>query len=115
MKEFRRAKRRKLPQEVKVIDLMTEQVIGTIGNLSESGMLLIGNQLGNEDALYQLRFELPLGAGGSHGLEVGAHLLWIDHTMAPTTYWTGYRFVDLDPADIQRLRAWIEQPGATYA
>src|SRR3546814_13108620 len=39
--EFRRARRRKAADTILVTDTMTERVIGHVGNLSESGMLLI--------------------------------------------------------------------------
>ena len=44
---------------ITVIDTMTDTVVGRIGNLSETGMLLIANAPLVEDALYQLRFLLP--------------------------------------------------------
>ena len=42
-----------------VTDTMTERVVGRIGNLSETGMLLIASAPLVEDALYQFRFLLP--------------------------------------------------------
>ena len=77
MREFRRARRRAVAKPVAVFDLMTEQVIGRLGNLSESGMLLVATEPVVDDALYQLRFQLP-ESNGSEPIEVGAHLLWQD-------------------------------------
>ena len=54
--EFRRAPRRKVSDNVLVTDAMTERVVGRIGNLSETGMLLIASAPLNDDALYQFRF-----------------------------------------------------------
>lgn len=115
MNEFRRAKRRQAATVVQVVDCMTEQVIGRIGNLSETGMLMIANNSGRDDALYQLRFQLVDNHGRAFTIDVGAHQLWSDLTMPPSTYWTGYRFIDLGPDDAEHLRTWVEQPGATYA
>ena len=39
--EFRRARRRKAADTILVVDAMTERVVGRIGNLSETGMLLM--------------------------------------------------------------------------
>ena len=39
--EFRRARRRKASDTILVVDAMTERVVGRIGNLSETGMLLM--------------------------------------------------------------------------
>ena len=40
-KEHRRSPRRKVDETVLVSDVMTEEIVGRIGNLSEGGMLLI--------------------------------------------------------------------------
>jgi hypothetical protein len=61
--EYRRAKRRQANHAIEVIDTMTEEVIGRIGNLSETGMLMVANRHLNNDALYQLRFQLLDGIG----------------------------------------------------
>ena len=61
MKEFRRSRRRQLAETVQVTDCMTEMVIGHIGNVSETVMLVMSNAPLVADALYQLRFGLPDG------------------------------------------------------
>src|SRR3546814_8966613 len=76
--EFRRARRRKAADTILVTDTMTERVIGHVGNLSESGMLLIANETLVDDALYQLQFALPGDKAQPETVEVGAHLLWMD-------------------------------------
>ena len=56
--EFRRARRRKVSDTILVTDAMTDSVVGRIGNLSETGMLLMASAPLVEDALYQFRFRL---------------------------------------------------------
>ena len=68
-KEHRRSPRRKVAETVLVSDVMTEEVVGRIGNLSETGMLLIANLPLNDDALYQLRFPLRDEGGHEHQRE----------------------------------------------
>ena len=41
--DSRRAPRRHVTEVVPVIDTMTDEVVGQLGNLSESGMLLIAS------------------------------------------------------------------------
>ena len=43
MKEFRRSRRRQLAETVQVTDSMTEMVVGHIGNVSETGMLVMSS------------------------------------------------------------------------
>lgn len=114
MTEYRRAKRRQVPQVVEVVDTMTEQVVGRIGNISESGMLLVTSHPGCDDGLYQLQFRLPGPQGEAWTIDVGAHQLWSDLTRPPAVFWTGYRFIDLAADDAEHLRRWIAQPGGSF-
>ena len=108
-RESRRATRRAMSGTVLVTDTMTEDVIGRIGNLSASGVLLIASKPLTDDALYQFRFALPDDMGETQPLEVGAHVLWVDDASAPGQSWAGLRFIGLSPEATRRLRWWTEQ------
>lgn len=113
--EFRRAKRRKASNHILVTDTMTERVIGRIGNLSQTGLLLIASEPLVDDALYQFRFTLPAGGEGEDiAVDVGAHLLWLDSASAPGQAWAGFRFIAVPDAHARRMLAWIEAPGSHY-
>ncbi len=112
--EFRRARRRKAADTILVTDAMTERVVGHIGNLSESGMLLIANETLVDDALYQLQFPLPGDQEHPEMVEVGAHLLWMDRASAPGQAWIGFRFIAVAQPHMARLHKWIEAPGGQY-
>ncbi len=104
--ESRRMPRRAVTGTVEVIDTMTGDRIGQLGNLSVGGMLLMASTPLGEDALYQLRFELPDSPGDA--IEVGAHVLWCDAASAPGQSWAGIRFLGLEPSTTQRLREWSQ-------
>ena len=114
MSEYRRAKRRKANHRIEVLDTMTEQVIGYLSDLSESGMLLILSQPLVSDALYQLRFKLTDANGRDHAIDVGAHELWSDPAAAPGQVWTGFRFIDIAASDLLFLRSWVAAPGSEH-
>jgi c-di-GMP-binding flagellar brake protein YcgR len=111
-KEHRRSPRRKVAEAVLVSDVMTEDIVGRIGNLSKGGMLLMASSPLNEDALYQFRFRLP-GIDGAD-IEVGAHLLWVDRASSPGQSWAGFRFISLSDAHRERLHGWVDAPGSHY-
>lgn len=115
MQEFRRARRRKAHEPIPVSDAMTGQAVGHIGNLSESGMLLMASQPLVNDALYQFRFSLAAADGQPVQVEIGAHLLWSDEASAPGQHWTGFRFIGLSERHVRQLRAWVDTPGSQYA
>lgn len=108
--EFRRAHRRDAPEDIEVIDTMTDQVVGRLGNVSETGMLLISETALVDDGLYQLRFQLPQPEGPALDIEVGAHLLWQNGASAPGNAWLGFRFITLTGDSHAHLRLWLEQP-----
>ena len=112
--EYRRAKRKRAAEAIDVVDTMTEQVVGRIGNISETGMMMLATTQLMDDALFQFRFALPDGSTRGRGIEVGSHQLWSDAANVPGQFWAGFRFIDISPEDAAVLRAWIDQPGGQY-
>lgn len=112
--EYRRVRRRKVGFNVEVYDTMTDEVIGRLSNLSETGMLLIMNRVLMNDALFQLRFNLPDQNNVIRSIDTGAHELWSDDASAPGQVWTGFRFIDVSPTDAAFIRDWVDSPGGHY-
>lgn len=111
IQEFRRARRRNVPEPVAVMDTLAEQLIGRLGNVSESGMLLLASAPVVEDAIYQLRFHLRVAGGREVPIEVGAHVLWMADANTPGQGFAGLRFLTIEPAQLDALRAWVNAPG----
>ena len=103
----RRKPRRSPAGTVEVIDTMTDRVVGQLGNVSETGMLLLANAPLVEDALYQMRFILSGTAQQRGTVEVGVHLLWQEHASAAGKAWAGFRFINLPEPGRQHLRDWL--------
>jgi c-di-GMP-binding flagellar brake protein YcgR len=110
--DSRRTQRRNVHEPVMVVDTMSEQIIGRLGNLSESGMLLVANAPLVEDALYQLRFEIADFSGRTVAIDVGAHLIWVGSANTPGQSWAGLRFLTIDEGQLSALRQWITRPEA---
>lgn len=105
--DTRRAPRRQVSDLVPVTDQMRDSVVGRLGNVSETGMLMLASAALRDDALYQLRFSLPLADGSSEWIDVGVHLLWSEPAHAPGQSWAGFRFLTLSREHRQLLRRWI--------
>ena len=112
--EYRRAKRRKVEHGIEVLDTMTEQVVGHLSDLSETGMLLILHHPLVSDALFQMRFRLPVPQGRDRTIEVGSHELWSDQASAPGQVWCGLRFIDISAEDLAFVRSWVTAPGSQH-
>ena len=105
--DTRRAPRRQVSDLVPVTDQMRDSVVGRLGNVSETGMLMLASAALRDDALYQLRFPLTLADGRSEWIDVGVHLLWSEPAHAPGQSWAGFRFLTLSREHRQLLRRWI--------
>lgn len=105
--DTRRAPRRQVSDLVPVTDQMRDCVVGRLGNVSETGMLMLASAALRDDALYQLRFPLPSAEGRSELIDVGVHLLWSEPAHAPGQSWAGFRFLTLSREHRQLLRRWI--------
>lgn len=112
--EYRRAKRRKVEEQIDVIDTMTDRAVGHLSDLSETGMLLILSHALVSDALYQFRFRLGYENGKDRFVMVGAHELWSDQAAAPGQVWTGFRFIDISGDDLNFIRSWVAAPGSHH-
>jgi len=108
--EYRCAKRKAVAERIDVWNAMLDVRVGVIGNISETGMLLISSTPVTDDALYQFRFGLPVN-GRMHDIEVGAHQVWTDVSRPPGQLWVGFRFIDIAPQDLELLRTYIGPTG----
>ncbi|MFT3761231.1 MAG: PilZ domain-containing protein [Pseudoxanthomonas sp.] len=109
--DTRRAPRRRVRQPVVVVDAMTGNAVGRLGNISESGMLLVADAPLVEDAVYQLEFALGEGPGRETIIDVGAHLQWTGPANTPGQVWMGLRFLTLSDAHRALLRQWMDTLG----
>lgn len=107
----RRARRRKVDTSVPVTDAIAGTPIGSIGNLSRTGLMLISSQPLHDDGIYQLSFALPDAQGKMHTLEIGMQQQWSDTPATPGQYWTGLRFIDVSDDDDAMLESWLESDG----
>lgn len=112
--EFRRARRRRVDTRVEVVDVMTGELVGQVANVSETGLLMLARVPLRDDCLFQFRFCLPNRGEANMPIDVGAHLLWTHDAMAAGQSWVGARFLSITNESLQRLRAWIDAPDATY-
>jgi hypothetical protein len=111
----RRLKRRKSDSGIAVLDLMTQTVLGTISDLSETGMMLSTALPIYPDGLYQCEIRFPTSSGTIGTVLVGAQELWTRPDNATGKFSVGFRFIDIGKDERRRIHAWVNEPGSTYA
>jgi hypothetical protein len=90
-----------------VINAMTGETLGRIGNLSVDGMMLITHQPLPEGRLYQLQFLLADAQRQQRRMEVGIQCMWSDAARTERTYWTGCRIIDIASSEQAILNDWV--------
>ncbi len=108
MNDRRRATRKPVGDRLSVVDMMTGEIMGIVGNLSHDGVMLILHGPVQADTLYQVQFRIPDGLG-QEPIEVGIHEQWIEQMQSSSggEYWAGFRIIDIDPQDRERLIAYV--------
>jgi hypothetical protein len=112
--DFRRLKRRKATMEIRVLDCMTQQSIGHVADLSESGMMITSSSSITTDGLYQFELYFTQSSPANKTIRVGAHELWSEKNTQSGQMEAGFRFIDIAPSDRAWLRIWVSEPGSQY-
>ena len=105
--EQRWARRKRTPEPVEVVDVLSGSTLGRIGNLSRDGMMLIGRCKLGDGALYQTRFRLADTLGAPHFVDAGLQEMWSEPAAVPGQFWAGLRIVSLSDADAEVLNGWL--------
>jgi len=108
-REDRRAERKRIDFTAVVTDVISGEAFGKLGNLSATGMMLIGARAPRSEAIYQLR--LPLSGLGNQHIEVGVQEQWHEPAATPGQVWAGYRIIAITEDDASRLGAWLALSG----
>lgn len=107
MNNHRRSPRKAAYVNIPVINKMTGETMGRIGNLSADGMLMVCDARVTESALFQLGFELVNGDGRLQAIDVGAQEMWSESANVPGQFWAGFHFIDVSDQDLDAIDSWL--------
>jgi hypothetical protein len=110
--ERRSAPRKSISAPIEVVDSMSGENIGRVGNLSRTGMMLICHRPLRDDALYQLKFRLPDRRGAPTDIETGVHTMWTELAATNGYQWSGLRIISISGSAAASLDHWLEQSAA---
>ncbi|MGB8635108.1 MAG: PilZ domain-containing protein, partial [Rhodanobacteraceae bacterium] len=74
----RRAQRKSVESTEPVTNVITGQSMGRIGNISRTGVMLIGSARPESNAVYQVILPLPWNDGSTLKVEVGLQEQWFE-------------------------------------
>lgn len=104
--ENRRARRKRANFTSDVIDVVQGNVIGQLGDLSATGMMLIGTHSPETGAIYQFRLPLPGLGTRPRQIEVGVQAQW-QRPSENRQVWAGFRIIAISDTDAANLHAWL--------
>ncbi|WP_369931035.1 PilZ domain-containing protein [Xanthomonas sp. NCPPB 2632] len=108
--EQRRAQRKHANSPMPIVDVMTERVLGQLGNLSATGLMLLGPHAPRSGAVHQVTFMLPGTRQAEHRVEIGIQEQWHEPAAVAGQFWSGYRIVAASDDDVRAIDEWIGPP-----
>ena len=106
----RRATRKRATAPIPISDVMIERVIGQLGDLSSSGMMLLVVSEPVHGGVYQVSFTLPDTQHREHRVEIGIQEQWHEPAASPGQFWAGYRIVSGGDDAVRAIDEWIGPP-----
>lgn len=106
----RRAERKRLEHDEPVTNVLTGEVMGRVGNISRTGMLLLCPREPGSKALYQCTLALE-DKTPRETIEVGLQEQWHQACDSGGQYWAGFRIVAIRDAHLSRLQQWLKHAG----
>lgn len=108
--EQRRATRKRATSPMPVADVMSDRVLGQLGNLSATGLLLLGTHAPRHGGVHQVVFMLPDAQHREHRVEIGIQEQWHEPAASAGQFWSGYRIVAASDDDVRAIDEWIGPP-----
>jgi hypothetical protein len=108
--EQRRAPRKRATAPMPVVDVMSDMLLGQLGNLSATGLMLLGPHAPRSGAVHQVSFVLADAHQRDHAVVLGVQEQWHEAAAATGQFWAGYRIVAASDEDILAIDEWIGPP-----
>lgn len=110
--ERRSSPRKPTSAPIEVVDSISGENIGRVGNLSRNGIMLICHRPLRDNSLYQLRFRLPDKRGVGAEIETGVHTMWIEQAAINGYQWSGLRIISISSTAATTLDHWLSAAAA---
>ncbi len=86
----RRIERHQLPYFLKVYNRLTDKPVGSLGNVSQDGLMLISQLPMMVGVDFELRVKLPGNTGRAQFIDFTANCLWCHEDVTPHYYDAGF-------------------------
>jgi hypothetical protein len=111
MKEKRKTKRRFLLYYMRIYDTATRQQIGNLVDITDKGVMIVGDRPIPLEHTSHLRMELSNEVSEKPFMEFLARSKWCIPDVTPNMYNTGFEILELAPEDAEIIHNINEQFG----
>lgn len=108
MNEQRRLPRKKVAENLEIIDPVTGQNLGSLINITVEGFLLYSLNPMESGAVFQLDMPLPRPIDGFDKVTFGAEVVWSSMVKETQSHWSGFRIIDISPSHKKVIDRMIE-------
>jgi hypothetical protein len=109
--EQRRNERHDVNSVLAIQNVMNNDNLGMLVNISSDGFMMIGPASVSEGNIYQLSLTLSESIDDSNKIDFAAECLWTNTADSEDKLWSGHRIIDVSDDDQKRINALIEQLG----
>ncbi len=107
--DMRKHPRFDLKQPLRVFDTLSGEDMGMLVNVSEEGMMLLGDKPVVSDGVYQVSIPLQSIPENDVSLSIGVECLWSNGADMDGKNWSGFRIIDISENEKSLLSHMIEQ------
>ena len=107
MTEKRAQPRKVCDSRIDILDAVSNEVFGSLVNISASGFMMITNRSLPENYVFQFKIQFETEAGGSSTVQVGAESLWAQEVEGSQQRWMGFHIIDISEQDQTMIEALI--------
>jgi len=91
----RSSPRKRVNEKIELRDIHTDQLLGNLVNISDSGFMLLADQSLSTNQLFQLRMLFPTPIENLEYIELGAECLWRQDAPGTNHCWAGFHIIDI--------------------
>ncbi|MCW8943760.1 MAG: PilZ domain-containing protein [Sedimenticola sp.] len=107
MSDKRSQPRKICDARIDIINADTDQVIGSLVNISNSGFMMITNQSLPENYVFQFKIAFEIEKDDTQVVQVGAESLWIQEVEGSEQCWIGFHIIDISDSDQKLIDSLI--------
>jgi hypothetical protein len=110
MSEKRKSDRQRTNSYFAICNADDGQPLGSLGNITTDGMMVIGRQPFIAGQAIKLRIEWPDAIDGHRQLTLDSECRWCQHSLEHELYFIGFKFQEVSSEIMEIILALIDSP-----